>query len=127
MSCIRKTFKTWYKDYSLKFIFKLLLDYKNLNLKKFTYKRVNILKANGKTRSLGVPTPAWRVYQTGLNMILLVWLSTYQHPAQHGFIPGKGTDTASLHFVGPLCKLCFISQPPARRRVSFIFISLPRE
>lgn len=27
-------------------------------------------------------------------MILLVWLQNYQHPSQHGFIPGKGTDTA---------------------------------
>lgn len=126
LCCIRKIFKTWYKDYSLKFMFRLLSDYNNLNLKKFTYKRVNILKANGKIRSLGVPTPAWRVYQTGLNMILLVWLSTYQHPSQHGFIPGKGTDTAWKQIISEVLPAKYIYEIDLREffdRVNLDYLS----
>lgn len=72
LSCIRKVFPTWYKDLSLNSMYRILKDLNNLNFKKFLYKRKNIPKANGKIRSLGVPTPAWRIHQTGLNMILLV-------------------------------------------------------
>lgn len=60
------------------------------------------------TRSLGVPTPAWRIYQTGLNMILLVYLKNYQHPAQHGFVPHKGTDSAWQQIDSEVLKAKFI-------------------
>lgn len=73
---------------------RIIRKYNNLNLDKYNYKKVIIPKANGKLRSLGVSTPEWRIYQTGLNMILLVFTSIYQHPSQHGFIPNRGTDTA---------------------------------
>lgn len=56
-----------------------------------------IPKANGKMRSLGVPSAAWRLYLAGLNQILLVWLSSFQHKNQHGFIPKRGTDSAWKH------------------------------
>jgi hypothetical protein len=53
-----------------------------------------IPKTNGKFRSLGIPKPAMRMYQTGLNMILTVLTEAYNHPSQHGFRPKHGTDSA---------------------------------
>jgi RNA-directed DNA polymerase len=80
----------------------LLENYKHLDLKHFRYKRLMIPKANGKLRSLGVPGATWRIYQTGLNMILSVFTGVYNHPSQHGFRPKQGTDTAwkELHQSG---------------------------
>jgi retron-type reverse transcriptase len=72
----------------------LLTSYNKLDLKHFRYKRLMIPKANGKLRSLGVPSATWRIYQTGLNMILSVFTGVYNHPSQHGFRPKMGTDTA---------------------------------
>lgn len=45
-------------------------------------------------RSLGIPTPVWRMYHTGLNMIFSVQAAIFNHPSQHGFRPKHGTDTA---------------------------------
>lgn len=94
ISNIRKIHPTWYKSLTLKYIQQLIRKHQNLNLNKFNFKRVNIPKPDGNVRPLGVPEPAWRVYQTGLNKIVLIFLSSYMHPSQHGFIPERGTDTA---------------------------------
>lgn len=46
----------------------------NLELNTFKYRRINIPKANGKFRPLGITTLEWRLFQTLLNGILLHWL-----------------------------------------------------
>jgi hypothetical protein len=45
-------------------------------------------------RPLGVPSPAWRVYLSALNTILILWLEPYWQEQQHGYFPRKGTLTA---------------------------------
>lgn len=76
-------------------VLKLLKDYNKLDLRHFKFRRKNIPKpGTNKMRPLGIPTESWRLFQTGLNMILLIWLKLYQHPHQHGFTPSKGTTTA---------------------------------
>jgi len=76
-------------------ILKLIVEYNNLDLDNFDFKRKNIPKpGTNKMRPLGIPKPAWRIFQTGLNMLLQIWMKTYQHPSQHGFTPNQGTSTA---------------------------------
>ena len=94
LSCIRKINGNWYKNTEFSKMKNLINSYNKLDLRRFKYKRIAIPKPDGSKRWLGVPSQSWRVYQTGLNMILLVYTSIYQHPNQHGFIPGRGTDTA---------------------------------
>lgn len=81
ISCLIKIYPTWYKSESLSFIKQLIKKYNNLDFSAFNFKKLIIPKSDGSLRSLGVPKPAWRLYQTGLNMILLVWTSSYQHPS----------------------------------------------
>lgn len=72
ISCLIKVYPTWYKTEKLIFVQKILKNYNKLDFSAFNYKQLIIPKANGKLRSLGIPKPAWRLFQTGLNMILLV-------------------------------------------------------
>lgn len=99
LSLLTKIYPCWYKSHSMKDILAIIGNYNGLDLDNYTYKKVMIQKSNGKWRPLGVPTSSWRMYQSGLNQLLLVYTSTIQHPDQHGFIPGRGTDTAwqSIH------------------------------
>lgn len=92
---LRQIEPRWYKNTELKSVKKLISDYNNLNLDKFLFKRIDIPKpGTNKMRPLGVPTTAWRLHQTGWNMLLLIWTKTFQHPYQHGFRPSQGTGTA---------------------------------
>lgn len=70
LSCLRKINPTWYKKVNFDKIRHLLNSYNKLDLRKFIYRRVAIPKANGGIRYLGVPKESWRLYQTGLNIIL---------------------------------------------------------
>lgn len=95
MAQIRQTFPEWYKNQPLEEVISLICEYNQLNLDLFDFKRINIPKpGTDQMRPLGLPKPAWRILQTGMNMLLQIWLKTYQHPNQHGFTPGKGTTTA---------------------------------
>ncbi len=69
-------------------------QYYSLDYTKYTYRRREIPKANGGTRSLGIPSMAWRLYLHGLNHLLLIATRAHESPNQHGFIPGRGTSTA---------------------------------
>ena len=90
----RKCEPTWYKDTKLDFINNVMKRLQTLDLDSYKFRRLDILKANGKIRPLGVPTMPWRLFNTLLNGILLHHLKVYHHPSQHGFYPGMGTDTA---------------------------------
>jgi retron-type reverse transcriptase len=92
--CFNHVYPNWHRKFKYSVVKNILISLANLNLKSYRYKTVHIPKADGSTRPLGVPSPAWRVFLHGLNNILLVWLSPYLHPSQHGFRPGRGTLTA---------------------------------
>lgn len=76
---------------------RIFKKYSNLNIKDYVYKQVLIPKTDGSMRPLGVPSKEWRLFLAGLSMILMVYLSIYQHPNQHGYLPNRGTDSAWQH------------------------------
>jgi hypothetical protein len=92
--CVNHVYPQWQRRYKYNVIKHILSSLWTLNLHKYTYKTKFIPKANGEYRPLGVPAPAWRILLHGLNNIMLVWLTPYIHPEQHGFTPKRGTLTA---------------------------------
>jgi hypothetical protein len=58
LSNIRKIHPTWYKSHTLKYVQELIKEYRNLNLNKFNFRRLNIPKADGTQRPIGIPTDA---------------------------------------------------------------------
>jgi len=92
--CFNHVYPQWHRKYKYSVVKNILSSLHNLDLKSYSHKIKLIPKPNGEMRPLGIPSPAWRVLLHGLNNILLVWLSAYIHPSQHGFIPGRGTLTA---------------------------------
>lgn len=75
VSIIRRVYPTWYKSITLKFVQNLIKDYQNLNLDNFKFNRINIPKPDGSLRPLGIPEPVWRLYQSGLNQIIVIFIS----------------------------------------------------
>jgi hypothetical protein len=100
--CFNHVFPRWHRKYKYSVVKNILRNLSDLNLHKYLYKILHIPKPNGGTRPLGIPNPSWRVFLHGLNNILLVWLSPYVHPQQHGFYPGRGTLTAWKHLMTKL-------------------------
>lgn len=94
MSCLKRIEPRWYKSLPWSKVKHMLKKYSNLEIRNYIYKQVMIPKTDGSLRPLGVPAPEWRLLLAGLNMLLLVYLSLYQHPNQHGYLPLRGTDTA---------------------------------
>jgi len=66
----------------------------NTSNRHINFKRLEIPKTDGSLRSLSIPAPSWRIYLHGLNHLMVNFFHKYQSPNQHGFWPGRGTDTA---------------------------------
>jgi len=69
---------------------------------KIDFSRVYIEKGENKFRPLGVPTPAWRIYLHMYNNCLVEWRSVTETGKQHGYLPGKGIETAWRHLASKL-------------------------
>lgn len=89
-----KVYPNWYKNQRYSEVLHYLKLFLSLDLTKYRYKITEIPKADGRKRMLGIPDADWRLYLHGLNNILLLWLSPYVSPDQHGYYPGRGTATA---------------------------------
>lgn len=89
-----ETFPGWHRKRKYRNVWKDICNLRRLRLDLYEYKNKTIPKNGGGTRTLGIPATHWRLYQHGLQVLLQIWLSPYCHPWQHGFVHGRGTDTA---------------------------------
>lgn len=105
VACFHHVFRNWHRTLHFKKVLRILKetaqlakDLTNGKLQPIDFKRLYILKDVNNLekgfRPLGVPAPHWRVLLHGLNLIMIIYFGPYQSPNQHGFWPGRGTDTA---------------------------------
>lgn len=85
----------WYKELSLNQIIKIILDYdkcvRNQDLP--SMKEVWIQDGR-KWRVLGIPKPGVRLFLSGLNKILMLWVNSFlESERYHGFMFGRGVNT----------------------------------
>jgi len=93
---LHEVFPGWHRKHPYGKIWKMMTAFRKINLLHYKFREKAIPKASGGHRYLGIAPDHWRLYLHGLQLILHVWLSPYRHPSQHGFMKGKGTDTAWL-------------------------------
>lgn len=70
---------------------------KEINTGSFKFKptrRIDIPKANGKTRPLGIPSPRDKIIQEAMKLVLEAIFEPTFLECSHGFRPGKGCHTA---------------------------------
>lgn len=91
--CLHETLPGWHRKSKYGDIWQAVTEMRALNFGNYDHTLKSIPKAGGH-RHLNIPTLPWRLYLHGLNLLLQIWLSPYQHPDQHGFVPGRGTATA---------------------------------
>jgi len=94
VSIYHHVFPHWYKRQSYSEVIKYLEDFTKLDLNNYRYQTWQLSKGGGKYRTIGSPDPSWRLYLHGLNNLLVLWLSPYISPDQHGYYPGRGSATA---------------------------------
>jgi len=63
-------------------------------LSEYQYKLLTIPKGNGENRLIGIPKLKYRILLHGLNNLLVTYLGPSLNSNQHGFLPGKGSDSA---------------------------------
>jgi len=92
--CLYETFPGWHRNKEYEKVWCAVREMRQLDLRKYEHKYTEIPKPSGGTRGLNIPSEGWRLLLHGLNRILQIWLSPYQHPNQHGFTPHRGTKSA---------------------------------
>ena len=101
VACFHHVFTNWHRKmpyYKVMIIMKKVIALTEQIIRGQTppisFKRLFIPKGNGKSRPLEIPAPEWRVVLHSINILMTVFFTPYQSPNQHGFWPGRGTDTA---------------------------------
>ena len=84
----------WHRTETYGDIWKIMMDFRKIDLNLYKYKEREIPKGPSSVRYLGVPSTHWRLYLHGLQLFLQVWLHPYSHPSQHGYTKHRGTDSA---------------------------------
>ena len=84
---------------------------------------VEIPKATGGTRPLGIPTVADRVAQTVVTMVLEPRVEPYFHPDSYGYRPGR----SALDAVGTARKRCWRTDWVIDLDIKAFFESMPRD
>ena len=97
LSAFNHVVPDWYFAYPKSHIWKLNREVDKILRTQDTFvkiKRVEIPKANGKMRPLGVPSTPWRIVLHMWNNMLVEILRDKIPSSQHAYLPGKGTKTA---------------------------------
>lgn len=95
IAAYNKVFSGWWHSINIKKVYKVLRRAEEIIQKYDTmlmYRRAYVEK--GSTyRPLGVPFPEWRIVMHMLNNFITMWVRKDLEEWNHGFMPGRGTNT----------------------------------